>query len=136
MAVLIGNEVKKLFTSLPIDAVAGTPSVLWANVFSGSATTKSVITSVELRCTAASGITDEATVSVRIQALISFTPVPLLSVQKLSGVVSADDRWTVRVEGGAVVVPANAGFIALIFDSTATGTSQTLVADVFGYLLN
>jgi hypothetical protein len=131
VAVLIGNEIKKLRTVGPIDAV----TVIGPTLLLAPITNQAVITSIEIRCAAAVAITNEATITIEIDALPAFTAVPILTSQKLLGVTSADDRWTVVVRGGSVLVPSNAGLVRLTFDSAATGTSQTLTVDVFGYLL-
>jgi hypothetical protein len=133
MAIFIGNEIKKLNTSEIFDAVSG-GLVLIYQLHTFALNVKAVITSIELRCISATGVTDEATVTIDIAALPIFTRVPIASTQKLTGLLAADDRWTIPIKGGSIVVPhGGAGHIRLAFDSPATGVSQILIADVFGY---
>ena len=126
MAILFGNEINRLNKDVSIETVAGfaLPTV----IFTAPATHKVVITAVELRCSAASGITGEATIRITTPSGIVFAS------QQLTGVTAVDDTWTFASEGRGVVIPASAA-VSVLFDNAATGTSQTLLADVLGYLV-
>jgi hypothetical protein len=143
VAIFIGNEAIKLSTSDPFDAVAGVGGTILSlpsgNYSWKNPAVKTVMTFIELRCTSATAITDEATVNIAIPGFSGFLPYlsrGQISQQKLTGLVMVDDKWTIRIDGGSVVLPhafGRPGNVTLSFVSPATGTSQIIIADVFGY---
>jgi len=52
----------------------------------------------------------------------------------LLSVVSVNDTWVFVAEARGLVVPATTQ-IDVVVTNPATGTSQTLLADVFGYVV-
>jgi hypothetical protein len=126
MGIIFGNQINRLSKSIPIDTVSVVGPTA---VFTSPATNKVVITSIELRCDAAVDITDEATIKFTIP-----TGKVLFAPQKIIGVIKVDDTWTFLSEGYSIVVPT-ATTVNIVFDNAATGTSQTLLTAVFGYLV-
>ena len=126
MAIIFGNEINRLNRNVPIDTITVSGPT---TIFTAPATNKVVITAVELRCTASSNISNEATIKITIP-----TGKEVFAPQKIIGVIDPDDTWTFVAEGHSIVVPASTA-VRVVFDNAATGTSQTLLADVLGYLV-
>lgn len=87
-----------------------------------------VVTGVRLRCTAASGITVPAEAGVGIAAGAD----DIFASQSLLG-LTASDKVFEFPNGGAGVIADAGEAIKVGIDTAATGTSQTIEADVMGY---
>ena len=87
-----------------------------------------VVLAVVLRCTAAVSITVPATAGVGIASGED----DIFASQKLYGLTAADRRFEFP-NGGAAAVANEGDAIKLGIDTAATGTSQTLSAEIIGY---
>jgi len=87
-----------------------------------------VVTEVVLRCTAAVAITVAAVAGVGVAGGED----DIFASQPLTGLEAAGETFSFPA-GGIGVVATAAEVIKLGIDTAATGTSQTLSADIFGY---
>jgi hypothetical protein len=126
MAILVGNEIKRLNSEISVNAFSATAQA----VYTAPADKKVVITSVVLRCDAAVAVSAPATAKVEINPAAG----DLFTAEILTGVVAVDDQWAFTVEARGIVVPAGAR-VDVTITNAATGTSQTLLADVIGYFI-
>jgi hypothetical protein len=126
MAILLGSEIRRLADAVSIDAFSATPQTLFVAPTSHDV----VITSVVLRCTAAVGVATPAAAKVELNPAAG----DLIAEESLIGVLVVDDLWRFTAESRGLVVPAGST-VDLTITAAATGTSQTLSADVFGYFI-
>jgi len=126
MAILVGHEIRQLNSPTVVNAFVGGAQA----VYVAPAGKKVVITSVVLRCAAAVSVTIPASAKVEI------TPGAgdVFAAEIMSGVLAAEDTWTFTAEARGLVVPAG-GAVDVTITNLATGTSQTFLADVFGYVI-
>lgn len=126
MAILQLKDIRQLSGDVAIDSFS-----LGANaVYTAPAAQKVVITKVVLRCTAATGVATPASAKVEINPAAG----DIFDTESLIGVLAVDDQWIFSAEARGLVVPAG-GQVDLTIVNAATGTSQTLEADVFGYFV-
>jgi hypothetical protein len=126
MAILQLKDIRQLRGGVAIDSFA-----LGANaVYTAPAAQKVVITKVVLRCTAATAVATPATAKVEINPAAGDVFVD----EVLTAVLDVDDQWVFVAEARGLVIPAG-GQIDVTITNAATGTSQTLEADVFGYFV-
>ena len=124
MAILQLKDIRQLAGGVSINAFSATANA----AYTAPAAQKVVITSVVLRCTAANAVTVPASVKVEINPAAG----DLFVEEVLTGVDAVDDQWTFSAEARGLVLPAG-GQADITVTNVATGTSQTLEADVFGY---
>lgn len=126
MAILQLKDIRQLADGIAIDSFS-----LGANaVYTAPAAQKVIITKVVLRCTAATAVATPADAKVEINPAAG----DLMDTETLIGVLAVDDQWVFVAESRGLVVPAG-GQVDLTIVTAATGTSQTLEADVFGYFV-
>ncbi|MGD9730156.1 MAG: hypothetical protein AB7L09_00505 [Nitrospira sp.] len=126
MAILQLKDIRQLAGGVTINAFSlGTNAV-----YTAPAAQKVVITKVILRCTAATAVATPADVKVEINPAAG----DLMITESLLGVLAVDDQWSFVAEARGLVVPAG-GQVDVTVVTAATGTSQTLEADVFGYFV-
>lgn len=126
MAILQLKDIRQLAGGVAIDSFS-----LSANAaYTAPAAQKVVITKVVLRCTAASAVATPATAKIELNPAAG----DLVVDEILTGVLAVDDQWVFVVEARGIVVPAG-GQVDVTITNAATGTSQTLEADVFGYFV-
>jgi len=89
-----------------------------------------VITKAVVRCTAATAITVAPTLGIGVAA----GEADIFASVVLTGLTTTATVWTFGASGLAVPVAA-AGVIKVGIDTAATGTSQTIAIDLFGYLV-
>jgi hypothetical protein len=126
MAILLGKEVKLLGNAVDVDAFSASAQA----VYTAPAANKVAITQIVLRCTAASGVTVPCTAKVEINPAAG----DVFAAEVLVGVLTVDDQWTFTAESRGLVIPAGAQ-VDVTVTNAATGTSQTLSADVLGYIV-
>ena len=126
MAILLGNEIKVLNSAAVVNAFSATAQA----VYTAPATKKVMVTSVVLRCSAAVAVTVPCTAKVEINAAAG----DIFADEILVGVLAADDTWTFTAGARGIVVPAG-GQIDVTITNAATGTSQSLLAEVIGYII-
>ena len=126
MAIITGLENKRLASAEPVDAKSATAQ----SVYTAPAATDVFITRVVLRCTAANTISVGATAKVEINPAAG----DLFAEEVLVNVLVVDDTWTFTSEARGLVVPAGST-VDVTITNAATGTSQTLSADVWGYYI-
>ena len=124
MAILQLKDIRHLAGGVTIDAFSLGASV----VYTAPASTKVVITKVVLRCTAASAVATPAAIKIEISPSAG----DIFSTESLLGVLAVDDQWVFVAEARGLVILAGGQVDATVI-TAATGTSQTLKADVFGY---
>ena len=111
-----------LSTTTGIDA----KSTGTTNLFTASQTT--IITKAIVRCTAASAITVGAAAGIGVAAGED----DIFSSETMTGVHATTDAWYF-VGGGKKVQVAASDIVKIGIDTAATGTSQTLAVDLWGY---
>lgn len=125
MAQILGHEIRRLVDGFPVNAkLTGATTVfpaLGKNV---------VVTKVVLRCTAAVAITIGATAKVEKNPAAG----DLFSAETLTAVLAAGDIWVFDAEAKGIILPSGTALDVNI-TVAATGTSQTLAADVIGYII-
>ena len=126
MAILIGNEVRQLSSGVAIDAKVGAANA----VYVAPVSKKVMITAVVLRCTFATSITVGASAKVEINAAAG----DIFAEEVLIDVLNVDDQWSFAAEARGLVLPAGAQ-VDVTITNPATGTAQTLQADVIGYFI-
>lgn len=126
MAILLGKEIKVLNGGETVDTFSATAQA----VYTAPTSNKVVITKLVLRCTAASAVTVPATAKVEINPAAG----DLWDAESLIGVLAVDDTWVFDAEARGLVVPAGAT-VDVTVTIAATGTSQTLQAEVIGYVV-
>lgn len=126
MAILLGNEIRLLSNASVVNAFSATAQP----VYTAPASKKVVLTSLVLRCTAATGVATPCSAKVEINAAAG----DIFASEILVGVLVADDTWTFIAEARGIVVPAG-GQVDVTITNPATGTSQSLLAEVFGYII-
>lgn len=126
MATILGHEIKQLNSSTAVNAFSATAQA----VFTAPTGKQVMITKVVLRCDAASGVSTEATAKVEINPAAG----DLFAAEILTAVLTVDDTWTFIAEARGLVVPAGST-VDVTITNAATGTSQTFIADVFGYVI-
>ena len=126
MAFLIGHEIRQLANSVAIDAFSATAQA----VYTAPPSKQVVITGLTLRCTAAVAVSAPATVKLEINPAAG----DLFDAEILTAVLAVDDQWSFVAEGRGLVVPAG-GQVDVTVTNAATGTSQTLNADLLGYFV-
>ena len=126
MAILIGHEIKQLNSPTTIHAFSATPQA----VYTAPSAKKVVITRVVLRCDAVSGLSTVCTAKVEINPAAG----DVFVAEVLIGATSVDDTWVFSAENRGLVIPAG-GQVDLTVTNAATGTSQTFIVDVFGYVV-
>lgn len=125
MALLFGNEVRKLVDGYSLNAFAtGAVTVL-------PALTKDVVlTKIVLRCTAANAVATPATVKAERNPAAG----DLFLAEELVGVTAVGDIWVFDAVAKGLILPAGTP-LDINVTVAATGTSQTLAADVIGYVV-
>lgn len=88
-----------------------------------------VVTGATIRCTAATAITDAATLGIGVAA----GEEDIIDSQKVLGVHAALDAYRLNPTG-KMILPQSGEIIKLGIDTAATGTSQVLAVDLYGYL--
>jgi len=126
MAILIGTEIRQLRNGVSVNPFSATAQA----VYTAPATKQVVITSLTLRCSAANSVATPATAKVEINPAAG----DIFTAESLVGVLAVDDQWVFTAEGRGLVVPAGAT-VDVTITAAATGTSQTLLADVLGYFV-
>jgi hypothetical protein len=126
MAILLGNEVSVLDNTGQVNAFSASAQA----VYTAPVGKKVMITSLTLRCIAASGVTAPCTAKVEVNPAAG----DIYEDEVLIGVDAVDDTWTFTSEARGIVVPAG-GQVDVTVTNPATGTSQTLVAEVVGYVI-
>jgi len=126
MAILVGTEIKQLISGGAIDSLSATAQA----VYTAPAAKKVVITGLTLRCTAAVSVTVGATVKVEINPAAG----DVFTAEILTNVLVVDDQWSFTAEARGLVIPAGAQ-VDVTVTNAATGTSQTLTADLIGYVI-
>ena len=126
MAILVGTEIKQLISGVAIDAFSATAQA----VYTAPAAKKVVITGLTLRCTAATAVTVGATVKVEINPAAG----DVFTAEILADVLVVDDSWSFTAEARGLVIPAGSQ-VDVTVTNAATGTSQTLAADLIGYIV-
>ena len=127
MAILLGNEIKVLDNTGTVDAFSATAQA----VYTAPAGKSVMITQVVLRCTASVGVATPATAKVELNPAAG----DLFLDEEMTGVLLPGSTWTFTSEARGLVVPAG-GQVDVTITNAATGTSQTLVAEVIGYVIN
>ena len=124
MAFITGLEVKQLANGIVIDAKSATAQA----VYTAPASNDVVITGLTLRCSAAD------TISVGASAKVEINPAAgdIFAEEVLVDVLVVDDTWVFAAKARGLVVPAGSQ-VDVTITNAATGTSQTLLADVIGY---
>jgi len=126
MAIITGDEIQRLSSAIAVNAFSATAQP----VYTAPASKEAVITQLVLRCSAASAVTVGATAKVEINAAAG----DIFTAEVLIDVLAVGDSWTFNAEARGLVVPAGAQ-VDVTITNAATGTSQTLLADVFGYIV-
>ena len=126
MALLLGNEIKRLANGVPINTFSATAQA----VYTAPVSRQVVVTAVVLRCSAATAVTVGATAKVEINPGAG----DIFASEVLIDVLTVDDTWVFVAESRGLVVPAGAQ-VDVTISTPATGTSQTLLADVIGYFI-
>jgi hypothetical protein len=126
MALLFGTDVTQLATGVAVNSFSATAQA----VYTAPATKKAVITQLVLRCTAANSVTVGASAKVEINPAAG----DVFAEEVLVDVLVEDDQWTFTAEARGLVIPAGAQ-VDVTITNAATGTSQTLSADVLGYII-
>jgi hypothetical protein len=126
MAILLGKEVKVLSDTAVVNSLSATP----VSAYQAPPANAVVITKVVLRCITSVGFTNPPTVKVEINPGAG----DIFPAEELTGVLSVNDTWTFNAEAKSLVVPAG-GTVDITVTSTGAGTSQTLRAEVIGYVV-
>lgn len=126
MALLLGNEIKKLAESVPVDTFSATAQA----VYTAPTGRQVVLSAVVLRCTAATAVATPATAKVEINPAAG----DIFTEEVMLGVTVVDSQWVFTAEAGGLVVPAG-GQVDVTITNAATGTSQMLSVDVIGYIV-
>lgn len=126
MAILIGNEVRQLSSGVIIDAKVGAANA----VYTAPSSKKVMITAVVLRCAFANSITVGASAKVEINPAAG----DIFAEEVLIDVLNVDDQWAFVAEARGLIIPAGAQ-VDVTITNPATGTAQTLQADVIGYFI-
>lgn len=126
MAILVGKEIKVLDSGTVVNAFSPGATA----IYTAPASNKIVLTRVAVRCTAATAVATPATVKIEINPAAG----DVFAAESMVGVLDVDDVWIFSAEARSIVVPAGAT-VDLTVTIAATGTSQSLEAEVIGYVV-
>ena len=112
MAILLGKEIQLLRDSVAVNAFTGGALA----IYSAPATKQVAITSVVMRCDAASAVTVGASAKIEINPAAG----DIFTEEVLIDVLTVGDSWTFSAEARGLVVPAG-GQVDLVITNPATG---------------
>jgi hypothetical protein len=125
MALLLGNEVRKLTSGVVVNAMVGASTSVFP-----AFTKDVVITSVVFRCTAATAVATPATIKVEKNPAAG----DIFSAEQLTAVTAVGDIWVFSAEAKGLLGAAGTTLDVTV-TVAATGTTLTLAADVIGYII-
>lgn len=125
MAMLLGNEIRRLVSGVPIDGLAMGATTVFP-IFSKTV----VITRVVLRLAVVAGFSAVPTIKVEKSPATA----DVFSAEALTGVTVVGDTWTFNAEARGVTIPSGVP-VDVTVTVAGTGTTYSLLADVFGYVI-